>query len=221
MTGRNPNVFYEVGYAHALGKRVLLLTQKADDIPFDLKHYPHIVYGGKITELKQELEKRVRWAFEHPKEFKKLSNEQIQIFIEGQRIINRPQFMIKTQGSVVYLNLVVDIHNSTENTIEATAFEVGIISDGRLRLNHVHNGSPNSSEKFTTRTIVLSEQTVLYIVDNTFQVLPGSWDKIAFYFIDDRGHLCNPGGLEFVLRLFTEVGPVDYPFVFKAEAEKK
>ena len=57
MTGRNPNVFYEVGYAHALGKRVFLLTQKADDIPFDLKHYPHIVYQGKITELKQELEK--------------------------------------------------------------------------------------------------------------------------------------------------------------------
>ncbi|MDQ3818776.1 MAG: nucleoside 2-deoxyribosyltransferase, partial [Acidobacteriota bacterium] len=26
MTGRNPNVFYEVGYAHALGKKVILLT---------------------------------------------------------------------------------------------------------------------------------------------------------------------------------------------------
>ncbi|MCW5852783.1 MAG: hypothetical protein KIT87_22115 [Anaerolineae bacterium] len=47
MTGRNPNVFYETGYAHALNKRVILLTQKADDIPFDLKDYPHIVYEGK------------------------------------------------------------------------------------------------------------------------------------------------------------------------------
>lgn len=26
MTGRNPNVFYETGYAHALGKQVILLT---------------------------------------------------------------------------------------------------------------------------------------------------------------------------------------------------
>src|SRR5215212_3353410 len=48
MTGQNPNVFYEVGYAHALDKIVLLITQEADDIPFDLKHRQHIVYGGKI-----------------------------------------------------------------------------------------------------------------------------------------------------------------------------
>ena len=34
MTGKNPNVFYEVGYAHALGKITLLLTQNTDDIPF-------------------------------------------------------------------------------------------------------------------------------------------------------------------------------------------
>ncbi len=36
MTGRNENVFYEAGYAHALGKPTILLTQHIDDIPFDL-----------------------------------------------------------------------------------------------------------------------------------------------------------------------------------------
>lgn len=66
MTGRNPNVFYETGYAHALKKRVILLTQNADDIPFDLKHYPHIIYGGKIAHLKTELEKRIRWFIDNP-----------------------------------------------------------------------------------------------------------------------------------------------------------
>ena len=59
MTGRNPNVFYEVGYAHALGKRVVLLTKNADDIPFDLKHYPHIVYESKLTLLRDKLVKQM------------------------------------------------------------------------------------------------------------------------------------------------------------------
>lgn len=38
MTGKNPNVFYEAGFAHGLKKRVILLTQNEADIPFDLKH---------------------------------------------------------------------------------------------------------------------------------------------------------------------------------------
>lgn len=67
MTGRNANVFYEVGYAHALGKIVLLLTQNADDIPFDLKHMPHTVYAGKIETLRGELTQRLIWAINESK----------------------------------------------------------------------------------------------------------------------------------------------------------
>lgn len=67
MTGRNPNVFYEVGYAHALDKFVLLLTQDSDDIPFDLKHRQHTVYGGKIELLRNELAKRLQWAIAESK----------------------------------------------------------------------------------------------------------------------------------------------------------
>jgi hypothetical protein len=38
LTGRNPNVFYEVGMAHTLGKEVVLVTQDLNDVPFDLRH---------------------------------------------------------------------------------------------------------------------------------------------------------------------------------------
>lgn len=33
-TQRNPNVFYEIGLAHAIGKSTILITQNSDDIPF-------------------------------------------------------------------------------------------------------------------------------------------------------------------------------------------
>jgi hypothetical protein len=61
MTGRNANVFYEVGYAHALNKKTILLTAGSKDIPFDLQHYSHIVYKNRIADLKMELERRVSW----------------------------------------------------------------------------------------------------------------------------------------------------------------
>ena len=68
MTDRNPNVFYEVGYARALDKQIILLTRDANDIPFDLKHYPHIVYSDNITLLKEQLENRVRWCIKNPRD---------------------------------------------------------------------------------------------------------------------------------------------------------
>lgn len=46
-TGRNANVFYELGLAHAIGKTVFLLTQRSADIPFDLMHWRHLVYDLK------------------------------------------------------------------------------------------------------------------------------------------------------------------------------
>ena len=44
LTGRNPNVFYEVGIAHTLNKEVLLLSQSMSDVPFDLRHRRVLVY---------------------------------------------------------------------------------------------------------------------------------------------------------------------------------
>ena len=44
LTGKNPNVFYETGIAHTIGKEVVLITQSMADVPFDLRHLRCIVY---------------------------------------------------------------------------------------------------------------------------------------------------------------------------------
>jgi hypothetical protein len=43
-SGRNPNVFYEAGIAHTLGREVILIVQNDQDIPFDLRHLRYIRY---------------------------------------------------------------------------------------------------------------------------------------------------------------------------------
>jgi len=52
ITGNNPNVFYELGIAHTLGKNVILLAQSTDDIPFDISPFRHIIYSNDIHAYK-------------------------------------------------------------------------------------------------------------------------------------------------------------------------
>lgn len=62
LTGKNTNVFYETGLAHALPRRTVLLTQDPNDVPFDLKSIRFLKYGLGTSErktLKEELTKRL------------------------------------------------------------------------------------------------------------------------------------------------------------------
>jgi hypothetical protein len=43
-TTRKPNVFYEIGIAHTLGRDVILIAQAEADIPFDLRHLRYVRY---------------------------------------------------------------------------------------------------------------------------------------------------------------------------------
>jgi hypothetical protein len=57
-TGKNANVFYELGYAHALNKKVILITQNINDIPFNINSLRHIQYKlDSLHVLAYELEK--------------------------------------------------------------------------------------------------------------------------------------------------------------------
>ena len=52
-TGRNPNVFYEIGIAHTLGREVILITQAPNDVPFDLRHLRFVQYLNNGEGLQQ------------------------------------------------------------------------------------------------------------------------------------------------------------------------
>jgi len=45
VTGRNPNVFYELGIAHTVGKPVIVIAQAESDVPFDIAGIRYFVYS--------------------------------------------------------------------------------------------------------------------------------------------------------------------------------
>jgi hypothetical protein len=60
LTDKNPNVFYEVGMSHILEKKVILLTQSLEDVPFDLRHWRHIRYDPSERGQKKLAKKLVK-----------------------------------------------------------------------------------------------------------------------------------------------------------------
>lgn len=66
FTGKNPNVFYEVGIAHTLGKTVIPITQSMNDVPSDLGHHRALLYHPNeqgYKELTEKIDKRLRTLF--------------------------------------------------------------------------------------------------------------------------------------------------------------
>jgi nucleoside 2-deoxyribosyltransferase len=53
ITPENRNVFYELGYAHALGKPTIMLAERGTDLPFDVSGYRVLLYENTIAGKKQ------------------------------------------------------------------------------------------------------------------------------------------------------------------------
>ncbi|MBZ0283439.1 MAG: hypothetical protein K8L97_22075 [Anaerolineae bacterium] len=61
-TGRNPNVFYELGIAHTLGRKTILIGQSINDVPFDIQHMRVIIYQFTpqgMREFEEKLRKTI------------------------------------------------------------------------------------------------------------------------------------------------------------------
>ena len=63
---RNPNVFYEAGIAHTLGREVIPIVQNPEHVPVDLQHHRYIHYMCNtegLASLKEQVMKRLRSLF--------------------------------------------------------------------------------------------------------------------------------------------------------------
>ena len=63
FTGKNPNVMYETGIAHTLGKHVVPIAQSINDVPFDMAHHRILKYLSNsegIESMVGRLEEKLR-----------------------------------------------------------------------------------------------------------------------------------------------------------------
>ncbi len=210
MSGRSPNVFYETGYAHALGKRVILLTQNAADIPFDLKHFPHIIYQGSIRSLKTELVRRITWAIRNPDRSLSAAAPSLQLFSHGKPVVDGTDVLVTFEDRPrTRWNLQIDVHNPGSEAIEH-AVQFALISR-----NFQAAGDAGS--------LRLPDGRYLTHFDPVGSLPPQGWTSKRLFLVvaeplkkhTDDGPPSEPA----MIRFFTEVGTRDIAIVLRIVRE--
>lgn len=190
MTGRNPNVFYEAGYAHALGKTVILLTRQADDIPFDLRHFPHVIYAGRIQTLRDELGKRLQWVLDNPQGSLAKADLPVEVFLNGV-----PIDQAAPRSGPAGMSFAVSLKNVGRSSLSATDLSIAVVAP-----SHVvwRDGSPPNS-------IMLPEGLFQYDLPDIPRIFPEGWTTVGFALRDERRM-----SFAFSLRIYSELGCKEY-----------
>lgn len=209
LTGRNPNVFYETGYAHALGKTTLLLTRSVEDIPFDLQHYSHIVYEGRLSELRAELERRVRWHIENPQKSEPESGS-LAIRVNRTFLAGNPTIEVPVQKARIGFELRIDLHNRIDRVLHSIGFQIGLFTPKEF----ISSGGRGNSNN------VISDDMEgnLHLPGQYFSLLPGAWESIRMVPCTDNVAVTPGATYAFSLRAYFESGIEDFPFVIKLVA---
>lgn len=133
LTGANPNVYYEVGIAHALDKNVLLLAQDIDDVPFDLRPYKIISYSthfAKMQSAKDELIELATLAYNEKLPFGNPVKDYLKLRPSNEKRTSSPEQPSTTDSAntVSTLNYEVELNEELGFLDYGTDMEEGLES---------------------------------------------------------------------------------------------
>lgn len=164
VTDRNPNVNYELGMAHAIGKPAILITQRIEDVPFDYKHLRLIKYDPKQTgwenNIIANITKTIKEVIANP---------------NAQRVL-KPKFLQTTQGE----------RDLIKKHIESIFFNQSYDLD---RINKIYLDNESCTIKTSWKGI--SRSVVYHLCHNIVCDLPGTFEiKKAYDRLNARDMDC-------------------------------
>lgn len=127
LTEKNANVYYELGIAHTLEKKVIVITQNINDLPFDIKNYraqeynmDYIGFKSLIGSLQKLLEGAVNEEiiFSNPvKNF--MNTENVNKINLSDKVTNSKEIHISDENSSIeegkgFIEFMEDIQTHTE-----------------------------------------------------------------------------------------------------------
>lgn len=204
MSGQNPNVFYEVGYAHAKDKICILLTSDAEDIPFDLKHRRHVVYNDSINTLRSQILEELQWAKKENENIKKSHIRVTAKSISGD--LEKTKYFAYGK-----LECKIDLHNdSTKTSPEIEAIYVYTGKAWKI--------TQNGQDCPSTESDIKPNQVRHFLNPPVRKLMKGQWAQLTYNMKKTMANTINGEELKDsypvrgtkTIRLVTSEGNFDY-----------
>ena len=208
MSSQNSNVFYEVGYAHALGKRVILITKTANDIPFDLKHRFHIVYDGSITTLKARLLDRMSWYVANPLDKIIDGLDHLEFFVNGEPLQSEKLYRTTPESYDKHYTtwrISVAVQNPPDAMIGTLTFMAGLLTPQVF-------STCRSSNVANMDSIHLPNKMYLHQMTKPMHLQSGGWMNISFPISCTEFARETEGTYDVALRILGSGPPRDLQF---------
>lgn len=211
LSGLNPNVFYELGIAHTMNKKVIIITQSIDELPFDLQQYranEYITHFSKIKLIRDKLNNLLDGAINGFVQFGSPVSDYVPDFFSTQQINsasteisipnNDQKIEIPKSDDFEYEKGLLDFSAEIEEDVEAMTESLTKISD-EIRLlgervsekntdiNKVTStGGAGTSSFMRSIARKVAEDINLFCknVEPENIILATLWDKVENNFLD-------------------------------------
>jgi hypothetical protein len=164
-----------------------------------------IVYEGRITKLKQELERWLKWMIENPSEKLARVELNLKLYIDGTEISqeNIQKFKLKNTGknltgmqpTLELYELTINVHNPTQRIYHKGNSSIAIITSSRF---------PRSTNTFSTS--LMPGDRYIQNLPSIETLFPGAWQSMSLQLGAMPGFVSE----NVIVRLFTEIASLDF-----------
>lgn len=166
LTGSNPNVFYELGLAHALRRPTILLTQDVEEVPFDLNSYRILEYDTHFVRIQVARDTLEQFATDFAAGRIQFSNPVIDFLVDDGTHVENQQVAIRQQvveqaDERGFLDHIVDV------------------SDGYMELGDIATDLTNSIQQDVAQPMVVATEEIHNLTVGGRMTDPRSGQSVA------------------------------------------
>jgi len=136
-TDKTPNVFYELGVRHCLSKRTIVVCQRDEDIPSDLRGYWSVRYGvrpGQVAAFKREIGRLISEIEKAPdrsdspvSDYLERENVSVSAYIQAENIKKLGALYTELSGNAVSLGTLLADERSAQRASFLSAACLGLL----------------------------------------------------------------------------------------------